>query len=302
MRDSIPSYNDLISGISQDAWRGELEKTSFDYHMKVLWVATLFNPVFAITDYYNVRDNWKLLLAIRVGVSLITLVMFAVRKKYGFPSRVNIAVTFLLISFQNALIYSFIGNGDLVGQNLNYTALFVGASMFILWDWIYSVVIVSVSATATAFFVVLNPNLDVSQFFVKGGLLLGAVSVFMIVLIRTRYDLFSKEIKSRLALNNSYRAIQIQAEEIRSINENLEMLVRDRTIELERKNKALEEYAFINAHKLRAPVASILGLLNLFRTVRLDEEGKGIVVHLEDSTKKLDDIVSSITEAIERAD
>jgi len=35
-----------------------------------------------------------------------------------------------------------------------------------------------------------------------------------------------------------------QAEEIRGINENLESLVQERTSELERKNKALEEICF----------------------------------------------------------
>ncbi len=297
-----PSYSDLLSGITPKAWKTELEKTSFDYHMKVLWVATIFDPIFAATDYFNIPNDWKLLLAIRCCVSFITLVMFAVRKKYGFPSRVNIAITFLLISFQNAFIFSFIGNADLLGQNLNYMALFIGASMFILWEWYYSVLIVLISALATLFFITSNPDLDMGQFLVKGGLLLAAVAVFMVVLIRTRYELFIREIKSRLALMASYEAIRIQDEEIRNINENLEKLVLERTIELERKNKALEEYAFINAHKLRAPVASILGLMNIFKTIRLDAEGSHIVNRLEDSTKKLDDIVAAITKVIEEAD
>jgi light-regulated signal transduction histidine kinase (bacteriophytochrome) len=43
--------------------------------------------------------------------------------------------------------------------------------------------------------------------------------------------------------------------------------VQERTRELEKKNKALEEYAFINAHKLRSQVASILGLINLISKI-----------------------------------
>jgi ligand-binding sensor domain-containing protein len=96
--------------------------------------------------------------------------------------------------------------------------------------------------------------------------------------------------------------IQSQSEEINGINENLEKLVQNRTQELERKNKALEEYAFINAHNLRAPVASILGLINLIKRIELDEDGKLIVQHLEESANKLDEVVSSITQAIERGD
>ena len=96
--------------------------------------------------------------------------------------------------------------------------------------------------------------------------------------------------------------IQAQAEEIKGINENLESLVKVRTSELERKNKALEEYAFINAHQLRAPVASILGLIHLMQKLDLSDDEKIYLEHLQQSAKKLDSVVSSITEAIERGD
>lgn len=69
-----------------------------------------------------------------------------------------------------------------------------------------------------------------------------------------------------------------------------------------RKKKALEEYAFINAHKLRSPVASILGLVNLLNKIPTTEEGKSVLEHLQLSADKLDDIVSSITKAIERGE
>jgi ligand-binding sensor domain-containing protein len=96
--------------------------------------------------------------------------------------------------------------------------------------------------------------------------------------------------------------ITAQAEEIKGINENLEMLVTERTAELERKSKALEEYAFINAHKLRSPVASILGLAHLMTKTSLDDEGKEITKRLQQSADELDDIVRSITKAIERGE
>jgi signal transduction histidine kinase len=96
--------------------------------------------------------------------------------------------------------------------------------------------------------------------------------------------------------------IQSQAEEILGINENLEELVKQRTQELERKNKALEEYAFINAHELRAPLASILGLIDLISKTELNDECKTIVSHMEGSAERLDAIVRSITKAIERGE
>lgn len=96
--------------------------------------------------------------------------------------------------------------------------------------------------------------------------------------------------------------IQSQATIIRRINDNLEDLVAKRTKQLEGKNKAADESAFVIAHELRAPVASLLGLVNLVSKCELDAESKTIVSHMEQSADKLNDVVRRITQAIERGD
>jgi ligand-binding sensor domain-containing protein len=96
--------------------------------------------------------------------------------------------------------------------------------------------------------------------------------------------------------------IQSQAEEIQGINDNLESLVQARTAELEKKNKASEEAAFIIAHELRAPVASILGLINLISKRKVDKDTKVIIQHMEESAERLNKVVRNITQAIERGD
>ncbi|HEY5824335.1 MAG TPA: hypothetical protein VIT44_08220, partial [Cyclobacteriaceae bacterium] len=184
---------------------------------------------------------------------------------------------------------------NLLGHNLNYMALLIGASMFVLWEWYYSVIIVVLSSIATTLFIYSNPAIDVHEFFVQGGLLLGVVAIFMIILIRARYNLTVKEIRTRLAL-------QASNEEIQVINDNLEQIVRERTLELEKKNKALEEYAFINAHKLRSPVASILGLMNLMNKTKLDDEASIIAQHMVKSTEQLDEVITTMTTALEKGD
>jgi len=113
----------------------------------------------------------------------------------------------------------------------------------------------------------------------------------------------TKEIQAKTEeIQAQNEEILAQAEEIQGINENLEMLVKQRTEELEKKNKALEEYAFINAHKLRSPVASILGLLNLLSKCDPQEDTRIIRNHLQQSADNLDAVVRSITKAIENAD
>ena len=89
-------------------------------------------------------------------------------------------------------------------------------------------------------------------------------------------------------------------EEIESINANLERIVAARTLVLEEQNRRLAEYSFINAHKLRAPLASILGLINLFRIDAITEEQRQMLHHLNKSAAELDDIVRSINRLLEQ--
>ena len=308
--------NDIIAKVPVASWKMEFEETSAKYHLIAAWAAIIFDPLFAITDYFNIPHAWETLLYIRLGVAALTLISLFLRMYLQLPSLVIVIVPFVLISLQNAFTYSLIGNDDLLGHNLNYMALLIGAAMFVAWHWVFSLVAIVISAAATALFIRLNPAISLGEFFVNAGLLLMAAAAFMFMLIKTRYDLTIKEIKARLALQMMNEEIQAQneeiqtqneeihsqAEEIKGINENLEAMVRQRTRELEMKNRALEEYAFINAHQLRSPVASILGLINLVNKVHLNDDAKEIVAHLQESTEKLDQVVTTITKAIERGE
>lgn len=123
------------------------------------------------------------------------------------------------------------------------------------------------------------------------------------LILEARVEERTKEIQQKTEeIQAQNEEIMAQAEEIQGINENLEMLVKQRTAELEKKNKALEEYAFINAHKLRSPVASILGLVNLLAKSGQKDDTTVIREHLQQSADKLDAVVRSITKAIEKAD
>ncbi len=285
-----------------DEARLMLEQNSFRYHLVAAWVGLSLNPFFAITDRYNIPEDWKTLLIIRLIVSSITLTLILLRKRLKLDSVILVSVPFLLISLQNAFVYKSIGYEDLLGQNLNYMAIFIGAAMFVLWRWQYSMVILIISAIATMGFLYLNDMVDISAFFVKGGLLLIATTLFAAVLIQTRYNLTMRTIIAQLELKKSKLISEAQAEKIRNMNENLEMMIQERTTELKKKNEALEEYAFINSHKLRGPVATVLGLLNLFTTIELKDEDREIINHMTKATQNLDKVVKDITKAIERGD
>ena len=126
---------------------------------------------------------------------------------------------------------------------------------------------------------------------------IGATILLIIIAI-----LFRRQRKSHHQLKEQKVEIEAQSDEIKSINDNLELLIRERTRELETKNKALEQYAFITAHKLRGPLSTILGLVVLMEKIKLPEDDKILLAHLSKSTKKLDEIIHTVMNAIDNND
>lgn len=78
----------------------------------------------------------------------------------------------------------------------------------------------------------------------------------------------------------------------------MESKINERTKELEIKNNQLSEYAFINSHILRAPVARISGLVNLFDQTPSNKINE-LTPHLRTSVQELDNITRKINSAIE---
>lgn len=103
----------------------------------------------------------------------------------------------------------------------------------------------------------------------------------------------------QLEIFNKNEELKNQSEEIRSINESLEIRVRERTQVLEEKNKQLSEYAFINSHVLRAPVSTMMGLINLISYSAIPVQDQKIYDHLLETANVLDTIVFKINNAID---
>ena len=100
-------------------------------------------------------------------------------------------------------------------------------------------------------------------------------------------------------LNTQNEEISKINDELTQLNENLEVRIKERTRDLEKRNEQLTEYAFINAHLLRAPVARVIGLLNLLDKTKIKAKRMEIAEHMKKAGKDLEEVVSHITETLE---
>lgn len=102
-------------------------------------------------------------------------------------------------------------------------------------------------------------------------------------------------------LQEAQTIIREQSEEIQSLNDHLKLEVDNRTQELQKTNEELiehnnqmEQFAFIAAHNLRAPVARVLGLANLIQMGESEEDKKTALDKLICSTHDLDQVVKDL--------
>ncbi|MBK6265787.1 HAMP domain-containing histidine kinase [Marivirga sp. S37H4] len=71
-------------------------------------------------------------------------------------------------------------------------------------------------------------------------------------------------------------------------------LLEDERATLEKTNRELDSFLYSTSHDLRAPVASLLGLINIAKHDVKEESGRNYIQMMEDRVKKLDNIFSDI--------
>ncbi len=133
-----------------------------------------------------------------------------------------------------------------------------------------------------------------------------SVGFVFLKLVNQRYEerilrLNKKLEKKNRAIYAQNEELSQQQEEISTLNNHLENLVNERTQKLAQRNQQLKEYAFWNAHKLRAPVSTMLGL---FEVMNLDDENQAfndspLHQHLRTTALELDRIIREMQIKVE---
>lgn len=88
-------------------------------------------------------------------------------------------------------------------------------------------------------------------------------------------------------------------EELRKSRDELELRVRERTVELERSNQALQEFAYIASHDLREPLRKVVSFGNMLRhkcSDSLGDTGSDYLARIINATQRMQNLISSLLE------
>ena len=90
-------------------------------------------------------------------------------------------------------------------------------------------------------------------------------------------------------------------ESIKELNENLERIVRERTDKINDQLNQLSKYAHMNSHEVRAPLARMLGLLQLIKHKAVEADQKAELINmLYDSSNELDTVIKEMNRLLEK--
>ncbi|MGC3943946.1 MAG: tetratricopeptide repeat protein [Chryseolinea sp.] len=140
------------------------------------------------------------------------------------------------------------------------------------------------------------------------GLLIAGIQVYFLIRQRRKILEVNRDLQEKnLEIQEQKVAIERQATDLKQLNDRLQDLnksleerIDERTQQLRLQNQRLADYTFVNAHKLRAPVASILGLISLLEQADQREQEE-ILRHLKTCSVRLDDTIHKIGRDLEGA-
>lgn len=99
-------------------------------------------------------------------------------------------------------------------------------------------------------------------------------------------------------LKSANEEILRQREEINEINKTLEQTIEEKINELQEKNSQLLEYAYLNSHKVRKPVANLIGLASILHSKLSEEEITLYIESVKISSLELDEIVKELNKKL----
>ena len=136
--------------------------------------------------------------------------------------------------------------------------------------------------------------------FIVGGVFFTLTTISVAVFFsHTEKRMRERVYEKNFQLEELTRKVEEKNQQLRNYNDHLEDRVLERTEELEKQNDQLAEYAFINSHLVRGPLARILGITALISRTTTSAEQKDLIEHLNKASGELDTVVSNINQALD---
>lgn len=255
----------------------------------IISVVYIANPVFLIiscliTSITTAPDGSYLT---TFGMHIIPLVVSSLFYKYLKTTTTTILIRGIIWSFYIVIYYAIF----LIPVMILIDQL-VGLNAFAFMES-YKTIMISIKFEMIA--TALITGLYLVQFDTRENLVEHQKNLEAVVNKRTKE---LAQANSRLTSMND--ELVSSSHEIKSMNENLDGIVKKRSKKIDKQLSLLVRYAHMNSHEVRAPLARILGLLHIIKIEKSNVEQEEVISKLCESGEELDEIVRSMNRLLEK--
>lgn len=265
-------------------WKKRFLKHVRKVHELMVLFAIIIFPLFAFFDYETVESHkFTIVTTVRFSITIVTATWLFLQRKFKLNEKYLTFFTFSSISYFCVWVNVIANKTYLYQHNIAYCTVFLAASIFIIWHWLYSVIIV---VTSTIFYVCMAywVGLDLNEIFLSGGSALITMMVLHPAIVGFRYQAQKRDHKFRSVLEEKNESLRISKQETENknqellearkeidnynsqlinLNQKLEQLVQQRTVKLEKTMEELDKFLYSSYHDLKAPIATLRGMTNL---------------------------------------
>jgi len=129
-------------------------------------------------------------------------------------------------------------------------------------------------------------------------MLLASIVILMTIIYYKKSVWVARNKKLNEELHISITELKRLNDDNERIKNNLNKLVREETKNVIKKNEKLQKYAFINSHKIRAPLARILGLIHVINLEGNDIQNNPAFQLLNEASEELDQEIKAINQIL----
>lgn len=253
-------------------------------------------PYFLTNEVIDLMTNQNLLIGVINCLLIFTIIYLLRRSVKGTLRKAHIFAFSLMLIIGFALFWpsstGLSGAGAYVFQSLIVVLLLVNTGYARIFFAASLVVLVLIAGFAPIEYtgkIVYSSQLI--SFVINTVVIALVMNLFKVALDKERGKLMHR-IKTlddnNQAIKKQNTIIKENNKEIERIQSQLQQIIEDRTQEIEKENQRLIEYAFINAHLVRAPLANMLGLQGLVES-KDSKQGQ-----LKEKMEKMDQTVRKI--------
>lgn len=203
LRSSFGVFVPAQQSTAKASWAIELDRRAMRVHTLGAWVAAAANMAFVLNDMVVAPDHWQRFGTVRAIVGVCILSGLIIRKRFDLGPAILLFIPYVLISAQNAYMWSYMGADTFRDHTLAYATLFLGGSMIALWTVRWSVLVLLASVAANAWFLSTQSPLTIGEIMANGGNLMITVALIATFMVHNRYRLARRELILREQLETA---------------------------------------------------------------------------------------------------